>query len=135
MTVHKIVHFIIARFGPEYLRLPNDFELNKMLRHNAARGMPSCIGAINCSLWQWRACPTALAGQLQNHKGRRTVVLKTVCDEDTYIYHMYIGCAGRRNDLNVLKSSPLYHDFVMGAWPPRGKPTKDAGTCSKSADQ
>jgi len=122
VAVHKFVRFIIARFGPDYLRPPNDSELNEMLRRNAARGMPGCIGAIDCSHWQWRACPTALAGQFQNRKGRRTVVLETVCDEDTYIYHFYIGCAGSQNDLNVLKSSPLYHDIVSGAWPPRDKP-------------
>jgi len=56
-----------------------------MLRRNTARGMRCCIGAIEFSHWQWRACPAALAGQFQNRKGRQTFVLETVCDEDTYI--------------------------------------------------
>ena len=42
-------------------------------------------------------------------------------DESTYIYHFYIGCAGSKNDINVLRTLPLYHNIVSGAWPPRDK--------------
>jgi len=122
VAVDKFVRFIIQRFGPEYLRPPNDAELNDILQRNAARGMPGCIKSMDCSQWQWRACPTALAGQFQNYKGRRTIVTETVCDESTYISNFYIGCAGSQNDINVLRTSPLYHNIVSGAWPPRDKP-------------
>jgi len=46
-------------------------------------------------------------------------VLETVCDEDTYEWHINFGAAGSNKDVDVLKFSPLYHSIVAGAWPPR----------------
>ena len=96
VAVDKFVRFIIEHFGPEYLRPPNDAELTDILQRNATRGMPGCICSMDCSHWQWRACPTALAGQFQNRKGRRTIVIETVCDDSTYIYHFKLAAPAAR---------------------------------------
>ena len=45
--------------------------------------------------------------------------MQTVCEEDTYVWHVDVGEAGSNKDLNVLKFSPLYHAIVAGMWPPR----------------
>ena len=62
---------------------------------------------------------TALHGPYLNRKGYRSVVLETVCDEDTYVWHVNVGAAGSNNDVNVLKLSPLYHAIVASIWRPR----------------
>jgi len=90
-----------------------------MLERNAARGMPGCIGSLDCSHWEWAACPKGLAGQYQNRKKRRSIIMETVCDEDLYIWHFFIGAPGSLNDLNVFRISPLYFDVVEGVWPPK----------------
>ena len=119
IAVHKLIDFVVEEYAASYLRAPSDAELRVILDRNKARGMPGCIGSIDCSHWRWRSCPTALHGQHQNRKGYRSVLLETVCDEDTYVWHMNVGAAGRNNDVNVLKLSPLYHAIVAGTWPPR----------------
>lgn len=114
----KLVDFIVHKYAPMYLRAPNDDELAHILHRNAQRGMPGCMGSIDCSHWPWRQCPRGQAGQYQDYKGRRSVTMEVVCDEDLYIWHFFIGCAGSNNDLNVLRQSPLFHEITTGAWPP-----------------
>jgi len=81
--------------------------------------MPGCIGAIDCTHWQWIKCPKAFAGQDHDRNGKRSVVIESVCDEDTNIWHFFIGARGSYNDKNVLASSPLMLDVNAGLWPPR----------------
>jgi len=45
------------------------------------------------------------------------VVIESACDEDTYIWHFFIGAPGSYNDKNVLASSPLMLDVSAGLWP------------------
>lgn len=121
-ATRHLVDYLVERYEPTYLRPPTNEEVAYILERNAARGMPGCLGSIDCSHWRWVNCPTALAGQYQNRKGERTVVMETVSDEDLYIWHFYIGCPGSMNDLNVLSTSPLYHNIASGAWPPKDFP-------------
>jgi len=90
-----------------------------MLERNAARGMPGCIGSLDCSPREWAACPNGLAWQYQSRKKGHSIVMKTVCDEDLYICHFFIGAPGSLNVLNVLRISPLYLDVVEGVSPPK----------------
>lgn len=114
----KLVDFIVHEYTLMYVRPPNDAELAHILHRNAQCGMPGCTGSIDCSHWPWRQCPRGQAGQYQDYKGRPSVTMETVCDEDLYIWLFFIGCAGSSNDLNVLRQSPLYHSIVSGTWPP-----------------
>jgi len=119
VATKKLIEFIVEEWEPVYLRHPNDEEVERMLERNAARGMPGCIGSLDFSHWLWAACPKGLAGQYQNHKKRRSIVMETVCDEGPYIWHFFSGAPGNLNDLNVFCISPLYFDVAEGVWPPR----------------
>jgi len=94
--------------------------------------MPGCIGSLNCSHWQWATCPKGLAGQYQNRKKRRSIVIETVFDEDLHICHFSIGAPGSLNDLNVLCISPLYFDVVEGVWPTKSFCFCDSGLPHRS---
>jgi len=119
VATKKLIEVIVEEWEPVYLRPPHDEEVKRMLERNAARGMPGCIGSLDCSHWEWAACPQGLAEQYQNCKKRRSIVMETVCDEDLYIWHIFIGAPGSLNDLNVLRISPAYFDAVEGVWPPK----------------
>ncbi|KAK1866663.1 hypothetical protein I4F81_009179 [Pyropia yezoensis] len=121
-TVRDLVYYIVDIFRPNYLRQPNAEELTILLKRSAERGVPGCIGSLDCSHWEWRACPKGMQGSFQNRKGRRSIVMETVCDEDLYIWHLFVGCPGSTNDINVMQQSPLYHDITAGLWPPRDRP-------------
>lgn len=115
----SFIDFIVDTYEHIYLRRPNNEELAIILKRNAERGMPGCMGSIDCSHWTWRNCPRAHAGMYQGYKKKRSIVMETVCDEDLFIWHFFIGTPGSNNDLNVLRQSPLYFDVISGVWPPR----------------
>lgn len=119
LAVKQLVEYIVEAFEAAWLRPPNDSELQGLLPRNTERGLPWCIGSLDCSHWEWRACPKGLAGIYQNRKQKRSIVMETVCDEDLCIWHLFVGCPGSFNDLNVMQQSPLYHDITAGRWPPR----------------
>jgi len=119
MLVRELMRFIVDEFGPSYLRSPTREELQRILTRNAERAMPGCIGSLDCSHCERPNCPKAFAGMYQNRHGKRSVVRETVCDEDLWIWHLFVGCPGSHNDLNVMHVSPLYLSVTSGEWPPR----------------
>lgn len=121
-ATNSLIDFIVDTYKDTYLRQPNNDELAAILTRNAQRGVPGCIGSIDCSHWTWRNCPKGHSGMYQSYKKKWTIVMETVCDEDLYIWHFFIGTPGSNNDLNFLRQSPLYHDVISGWWPPRSFP-------------
>jgi len=119
MSVRELLRFIVDEVGPAYLRPPTPAELKRILERNAQRGLPGCMGSLDCSHWEWADCPKAFAGMYKNRHVKRSVGIETVCDEDLWIWHLFVGCPGSQNDLNVLHASPLYLSVTGGEWPPR----------------
>eukprot|EP00170_Pyropia_yezoensis_P006535 contig_26662_g6556 len=57
------------------------------------------------------------------YRGRHkhpNIVLETICDEDLWVWHLFAGCPGSNNDVNVLSHSPLMVQITKGEWPPPG---------------
>lgn len=118
----RLISIILGKYQPLYLRAPTVEDLKSLMRHNAERGSPGCIGSLDCTHWRWTKCPVAFQGMYQKG-GRarlRTIVLETVCDEDMWMRHIFAGSPGSNNDLNVLAQSPLMVKMNRGQWPPRG---------------
>ena len=115
-----LLKFIVRRWQTTYLRRPNQLEPNKMMECNAERGFPGCMGSMDCTHWEWHQCPTGMAGAYQSRKGSRGVVVEAVCDDDLWIWHLFVGASGILNDINVLNQSPFYLDVTAGRWRPRG---------------
>jgi len=44
-----------------------------------------------------------------------------VCDEDLWIWHLFVGAPGSLNDINVMHQSSLYLDMTAGRWPSRNQ--------------
>jgi len=62
MSVRELLRFIVDGFGPAYLRPPTPSELERILERHAQRGLPGCMGSLDCSHWEWSNCPKAFAG-------------------------------------------------------------------------
>jgi len=48
-----LMEFIVKRWGPTYLRRPSQDELNTIMERNKERGMPGCMGSLDCCHWEW----------------------------------------------------------------------------------
>jgi len=97
MSVRELLRFIVVEFGPAYMRPRTPAELKRILERNAQRGLSGCTGSLDCSHWEWANCPKAFAGMYQNRHRERFVVMETVCDEDQWIWHLFVGCPSSQN--------------------------------------
>ncbi|OWZ11810.1 Ribosomal protein [Phytophthora megakarya] len=104
--VKRFCHAVIHCIGEEYLRPPNQLEMQTFLDQNAHRGFVGMIGSVDCMHWQWRICLSGLAGQY-----------KAVADYNLRIWHRNFGSPGSLNDINVLDQSNLFEDFLQGNAP------------------
>ena len=109
---------IVQVFGPEYLRAPNAQDIARLLEYNKARRFPVMLGSIDCMHWSWKNCPAAWHGQFQWHKKDSTIILESVADHETWIWHAFFGMPGSCNDINVLQRSPLMTRIAKGETPP-----------------
>ena len=73
------------------LRRPSQEELSEIMERNKERGMPGGIGSLDCCRWEWHQYPTGMAGAYQSRKGKRGIVVEAVCDEDLWVWHLFVG--------------------------------------------
>ena len=116
-TVKEFVKIVYSVYGPEFLRPPNQQEIEHILRSNEARGFPGMIGSIDCMHWEWANCPTGWHGMYKGHKGKPTMILEAVATKDLRIWHAFFGLPGSHNDINVLQRSPVFDDLANGRAP------------------
>jgi len=65
------MEFILRRWGPAYLRRPNQDELNNIMERNKERGIPGCMGSLDYCHWEWHQCLTGMAGAYHSRKGQK----------------------------------------------------------------
>ncbi|OWZ15369.1 Nuclease HARBI1 [Phytophthora megakarya] len=82
-----------------------------ILEQNARRCFVGMAGSVDCMHWQWRNCPTALAGQHKGKEKKSTKILEVVADYNLRIWHCNFGSPGSLSDINILDHSHLFDDF------------------------
>ena len=102
---YALCKMIIKYFGPQSLnRYLDEKERRIMSAAMADKGFPGCLGSWDCKHFVWKNCPDRLAGQHKGHGegGRKTLILKAICDHRKCIWSANFGEEGSLNDLNVL---------------------------------
>ncbi|XP_058725973.1 uncharacterized protein LOC131597284 [Vicia villosa] len=91
-------------FGAEYLRRPNNNDVEHLLQMGESRGFPGMLGSIDCMHWEWKNCPVAWKGQFcRGDHGKPTIMLEAVASQDP-----------SNNDINVLNQSNVFNDILEG---------------------
>ncbi|XP_022042144.1 uncharacterized protein LOC110944806 [Helianthus annuus] len=110
---------VISLYGRRYLRMPTAADVPLLYEaHQRIHGFPGMLDSLDCTHWEWAACPTAWKGQ--HHRGDHdgpTLILQAVASQDLWIWHVYFGVAGANNDIEVLMSSNLFDDVIDGVAP------------------
>ncbi|WVZ69895.1 hypothetical protein U9M48_018611 [Paspalum notatum var. saurae] len=117
LCVKEFVKTVNLVYEPEFLRPPNQQEVEEMMRSNEARGFPGMIGSIDCMHWEWANCLTGWQGVYKGHKGKPTMILEAVASQDLRIWHAFFGLLGSHIDINVLHRSPVFDDLANGRAP------------------
>ncbi|XP_050125762.1 uncharacterized protein LOC126603038 [Malus sylvestris] len=116
-SLEEFCNTIVQVYKDEYLREPNQEDLNRLLRKAEDRGFPGMIGSLDCMHWDWKNCPTGWQGGFSGRSRKPTVVLEVVASYDTWIWHAFFGVPSSQNDITVLGRSPLFNNLTEGKAP------------------
>jgi Plant transposon protein len=94
-TLTIFTETIVKCFGDEYLRQPNQEDLERILKTNGSRGFVGMLGSLDCMHWRWKNCPKAFHGQYKGKEGCPTVVAEAVASYDLWFWHFFSVCRER----------------------------------------
>jgi Plant transposon protein len=117
-SLAKFCRAVCELYGVEYGRQPTEDNLRRILKINANRGFPGCVGSIDCQHWSWEACPIQFAGQFKGKEKKPTIVLEAAADGECWIWHAAFGYPGSLNDLNILDMSSTMERVFRGEFSP-----------------
>ena len=105
----KFTSCVVEVFGEQYLRKPNQADVDRLLQLAEARDFPEMLGSIDCMHWEWKNCPTAWRASFQKQVYKvPTIILEVVASYDLWIWHAFFGLPGSLNDINVIDRSPVF---------------------------
>jgi hypothetical protein len=117
-SLAKFCRAVCELYGVEYGRQPTEDDLRRILKINANRGFPGCVGSIDCQHWSWEACLIQFAGHFKGKEKKPTTVLEAVADGECWIWQAAFGYPGSLNDLNILDMSSTMERVFRGEFPP-----------------
>ncbi|XP_029129933.1 uncharacterized protein LOC114916715 [Cajanus cajan] len=116
--LQRFVKGICEIFRGEYLRRPNNEDIQRLLWMGEARGFPGMLGSIDCMHWEWKNCPVAWKGQFcRGDHANPTIILEVVASQDLWIWHAFFGTAGSNNDITMLNASNVFNEVLLGTAP------------------
>ena len=107
--------WLSERYGGTYLGVWTPEAIAKEMSKNAERGFTGMLGSIDCTHWEWKNCPMPWQGQFQDRHGHRSVIAEAIAGHDMYFWHVFVGCPGSLNDLNVMGTSTLASSYMNSA--------------------
>jgi len=114
----RFVRGVNEVFGAEYLRRPNNNDVDHLLQMGEAREFPGMLGSIDCMHWERKNCPVSRKGQFRRgDHGKPTIMLEAVASQDLWIWHAFFGIACSNNDINVLNKPNMFNDVLEGQAP------------------
>ncbi|KAM1359234.1 hypothetical protein ACFX2F_046242 [Malus domestica] len=84
-TLEQFYDTIVQVYKDEYLREPNQGDLNRLIHKSEDRGFPDMIGSIDCMYWDWKNCPIEWQEGFSGRSRKPTVVLEAVASYHTWI--------------------------------------------------
>lgn len=106
----EFVRGVYDAFGTEYLRKPNNNDIQCLLQIGEHCGFPCMLGIIDCMHWEWKNCLVAWKCQYCYGDGSPTIILEVMESQDLWSWQAYFWVTGSTNDINVLNKSPMFKD-------------------------
>ena len=91
----------------EFIFMPQDNDtFRKVSEEYAARGLPGCIGSVDCVHIGWDRCPTQYKNMYTGKEGYPSVAYEVICTARKFIQSVSCGHPGTRNDKHIVKTDP-----------------------------
>ena len=79
----------------------DDIAYQRVSNEYAARGLPGCIGSVDCVHIGWDRCPTQYKNKYTRKEGYLSVAYEVVCTARKFIQSVTCGHSGSRNDKHM----------------------------------
>jgi hypothetical protein len=91
----------------EYIFMPqDDFTFRKVSQVYASRGLPGCVGSVDCVHIGWDRCPVQYKNMYTGKEGFPSVAYEVICTARKFIQSVSCGHPGTRNDKHIAKTDP-----------------------------
>ena len=89
----------------EFIFMPyDDLTYHKVSDDYAARGLPGCVGSVDCVHIGWDRCPTQYKNMYTGKEGYPSVAYEVICTCRKFIQSVSCGHPGTRNDKHIVKT-------------------------------
>ncbi len=79
----------------EYIFMPSDNEMHaRVVGEYAARGLPGCVGSVDCVHIGWDQCPTQYLNMYKGKEGYPSIAYEVICTSRKFIQSVTIGHPG-----------------------------------------
>ena len=79
----QLSQMVVKKCSKQHLRCPTEQERSVISAVNARKGFPGCVASWDCKHFNWKNCPSRLAGQRKGHAegGKKTSTLEAIADQ------------------------------------------------------
>ncbi len=89
----------------EFIFMPHDdYTFQRVTEEHGARGLPGCIGSVDCVHIGWDRCPTQYKNMYSGKEAYPSVAYEVICTCRKFIQSVSCGHPGTRNDKHIGKT-------------------------------
>jgi hypothetical protein len=97
----------MASIKDAFIFMPqDDYTFQKVTEDYASRGLPGCVGSVDCVHIGWDRCPTQYKNMYTGKEGYPSVAYEVICTTRKFIQSVSCGHPGSRNDKHIAKTDP-----------------------------
>ena len=118
--ISEEVHRFLSVFIAWHLYVMSTSTCHKTMQHTGelsepeytAKGLPGCIGSVNCIHIGGGRCPTQYTYLFTGKEGFASIAYKVICKSRKLIQSITVGHPGTRNDKHIVRTDATVTDLL-----------------------
>ena len=99
----------------EYIFMPTtDEQFEKVVGEYSARGLPGCVGSVDCVHVGWDKCPSQYHNMYSGKEGFPSIAYEVICTARKFIQSVSVGHPGSRNDKHIVRTDDSVMELLQG---------------------
>ncbi len=101
----------VSKFYAKFVYFPEGRELLNALEVYRKLGFPGCVGSIDCTHIDWRACKKKYRFEATGKEGHPTLSFQAVVNHDRFVYSISSYFFGACNDMTISRNDSFITDI------------------------
>ena len=99
----------------EYIFMPKtDEQFEFVVGEYSARGLPGCVGSVDCVHVGWDRCPHQYRNMYTGKEGFPSIAYEVICTARKFIQSVSVGHPGTRNDKHIVRTDDSVMQLLQG---------------------